>query len=144
MSDNQQQRNQAFADRSAAKGHAECALSTRFVLRLLRKGIVMPRKQNIYGEGNYDATRKYNAATKKFVESGRVPQAARDATPKTPQEAAEMKRAEKAALLRAKDKKPAVKEPEPPDAAVDEPEQDPQEPMQKETGAPPSRHPDRR
>ena len=34
----------------------------------------MGSKQNVYGEGNYKATREYNAATKKFVESGRVTQ----------------------------------------------------------------------
>ncbi len=38
----------------------------------------MGSKQKVYGEGNYKATREYNAATKKFVESGRVDAAARD------------------------------------------------------------------
>jgi hypothetical protein len=104
----------------------------------------MPRKQNVYGEGNYDASRKYNDATKKFVESGRVGQAVRDATPKTPREAAEMKQAEKAGLRRSKEKKPPVKEPDAPVPAVDDPERDPREPTEKETGAPPSRHRDRR
>jgi len=104
----------------------------------------MPRKQNVYGEGNYDASRKYNEATKKFVESGRVGQAARDATPKTPREAAEMKRAEKAGLLRAKERRPSVKEPDALRPEVDDPERDPREPTEKEVGAPPDRHPDRR
>jgi hypothetical protein len=62
----------------------------------------MGNKQNEYGEGNYKASREYNAATKKFVESGRVDKAARDAAPRSPQEAQEMKVAEEAALLRAK------------------------------------------
>jgi hypothetical protein len=62
----------------------------------------MARKRNEYGEGNYEATRQYNRATKRFVESGRVERAARDAAPSSPEEAAEMKRAEQAALLRAK------------------------------------------
>jgi hypothetical protein len=57
---------------------------------------------NVHGEGNYEATRQYNSATKKFVESGRVEQAARDAKPRTAKEAAEMEAAEQAALLRAK------------------------------------------
>jgi hypothetical protein len=104
----------------------------------------MPRKQNVYGEGNYEASRKYDAAAKKFVESGRVEQAARDAAPKTPREAAEMKQAEKAALLRAKEKKPPVKEPETPHPAVDDPERDAREPREKEVGARPGRDPDRR
>ena len=104
----------------------------------------MPRKQNVYGEGNYDASRKYNDATKKFVESGRVPQAARDATPKTPREAAEMKQAEQTALLRSKEKKPPVKEPEAPGPEVDDPERNPREPTEKEAGAPSTRRPRRR
>lgn len=62
----------------------------------------MGTKQNVYGEGNYEASRQYNEATKKFVESGRVDEAAREAAPKSPQEAADMKQAEQAALLRAK------------------------------------------
>ena len=59
-------------------------------------------KRNVHGEGNYEASRKYDEATKRFVESGRVEKAARDAAPRTPAEAAEMKMAEQAALLMAK------------------------------------------
>jgi hypothetical protein len=62
----------------------------------------MGTKQNVHGEGNYEASRQYSEATKKFVESGRVDEAARAAAPKSPQEAADMKQAEQAALLRAK------------------------------------------
>ena len=57
---------------------------------------------NVHGEGNYEASRQYNRATKKFVESGRVEEAARDAQPRSPEEAREMREAEQAALLRAK------------------------------------------
>lgn len=56
----------------------------------------------VHGEGNYEASREYNRATKKFVESGRVEEAARDAQPRSPEEAREMREAEQAALLRAK------------------------------------------
>ncbi|MEO8755559.1 MAG: hypothetical protein ABI624_23085 [Casimicrobiaceae bacterium] len=69
----------------------------------------MGKKENVYGEGNYEASRQYNAATKKFVQSGRVEAAARAAAPRSPQEAQEMKQAEQAALLRAKDHPPPVK-----------------------------------
>ncbi len=62
----------------------------------------MDLNKNVHGEGNYEATRQYNEATKKFVESGRVDEAAREAAPKSPREAVEMKEAEQAALLRAK------------------------------------------
>jgi len=57
---------------------------------------------HVHGEGNYEASRQYNRATKRFVESGKVEQAARDAQPRTPEEAREMREAEAAALLRAK------------------------------------------
>ena len=63
----------------------------------------MGSNKNVYGEGNYEATRQYNAATKKFLQSGRVEQAARDAEPRTPQEAAVMQEAEKAGLMRRHD-----------------------------------------
>lgn len=53
-------------------------------------------KKNVHGEGNYEASKQYNAATKKFIESGRVDAAARAARPKTPQEAQEMLAAEEA------------------------------------------------
>jgi len=56
----------------------------------------------VHGEGNYEASRQYNQATKKFVESGRVEDAARDAAPRSPEEARAMREAEQAALLRAK------------------------------------------
>ena len=81
----------------------------------------MSRKQNVYGEGNYEASRKYDEATKKFVESGRVERAARDAKPRTSREAAEMKQAEEAGLRRAKDKEAPVKEPPAPRPAVKDP-----------------------
>ena len=70
----------------------------------------MGSKDNVHGEGNYEATRKYNEATKEFIASGKVEQAAQDAAPRDAGEAKEMKQAEQAALLRAKDS-PPVKEP---------------------------------
>lgn len=63
----------------------------------------MGSNKNVYGEGNYEATHQYNAATKKFLQSGRVEQAARNAEPRTPQEAAVMQEAEKAGLMRHRD-----------------------------------------
>jgi hypothetical protein len=82
----------------------------------------MATKGNVYGEGNYEATRQYNEATKKFIEAGKVDKAARDAAPRSPEEAQQMKQAEQAALLRAKETPPAVKEPpEEKDPAIDDP-----------------------
>lgn len=62
-----------------------------------------------HGEGNYKASRKYNEATKKFAESGRVEEAARDAAPQTEIEAAELASAEAEGRRRAKEEDPALR-----------------------------------
>jgi len=41
----------------------------------------MLKKRNVHGEGNYEATRKYNEGLRNFIRSGRVGRAARDAEP---------------------------------------------------------------
>ncbi len=51
-------------------------------------------KPDIQGEENYDASRQYKVATKKFIEAGKVERAARDAAPRSDAEAAEMREAE--------------------------------------------------
>jgi hypothetical protein len=61
-----------------------------------------------YGEGNYKASREYNEATKEFVESGRVEDAARKAQPANAAEAAEMQRAEAKGRERAREEDPAL------------------------------------
>ena len=55
-----------------------------------------------HGEGNYKASREYNDATKKFVDSGKVDDAAQKAKPKNEQEAKELRQAEEAGKSRAK------------------------------------------
>jgi hypothetical protein len=62
-----------------------------------------------YGEGNYKASRQYNDATKKFVESGRVDEAARNAAPKSDAEAKEMRDAEAEGKQHAKEEDPALR-----------------------------------
>ena len=62
-----------------------------------------------HGEGNYKASRKYNEATKKFVESGRVDQAARDAEPGSDSDALQMANAEAEGRRRAKEEDPALR-----------------------------------
>jgi hypothetical protein len=87
--------------------------------------------KGVHGEGNYEATRQYNESTKRFVDAGKVDKAARDAAPHSPEEAQQMKQAEQAALLRAKESPPAVKEPpEEKDPAIDEPVRDTAKPAQ--------------
>jgi hypothetical protein len=63
----------------------------------------MSGKKNVYGEGNYEATRQYNESTKEFLKKKDVEQAARDAAPRSPAEAKEMLEAEQEGLRRAKD-----------------------------------------
>jgi hypothetical protein len=48
----------------------------------------------VQGEGDYEAARNYDDATREFVEAGEVQKAARDAEPKDRAEADEMERAE--------------------------------------------------
>ena len=62
----------------------------------------------VEGEGSYEGTRRYNAATRRFVESGRVDDAARRAAPRDADEAKSMKRAEWAGAARAKGEDPAL------------------------------------
>jgi hypothetical protein len=68
----------------------------------------MSQKQGEHGEGNYKASRQYNEATKKFVESGRVDDAAREAAPHDAAEAAQMDKAEAEGRRRAKEEDPAL------------------------------------
>ena len=70
-----------------------------------------PTTGGIQGEGNYKAAETYNKATKKFVESGKVEQAARNAEPRDQQEAEELKSAEAEGLSRAREEDPEVTQP---------------------------------
>jgi len=64
------------------------------------------RKDNshdqVEGEGSYTGSKDYNQRTKKFVESGKVDQAARDAEPKSEEEKQAMQKAERIGKDRAK------------------------------------------
>jgi len=66
---------------------------------------------NVYGEGNYAASREYNQATREFVRSGRVEEAAAAAAPAYAQEAAELRDAEEQGKSRAKDEDPDIARP---------------------------------
>ena len=74
------------------------------------------RKRNshdkVEGEGSYSGTKDYNKRTEKFVESGKVEQAANDAKPKNEQEAHEMQKAERTGKQRAKGEDPALHRPD--------------------------------
>jgi len=64
------------------------------------------RKDNshdqVEGEGSYTGSKDYNQRTKKFGESGKVDQAARDAEPKSEEEKQAMQKAERIGKDRAK------------------------------------------
>ena len=59
-------------------------------------------KKNVYGEGNYEASRRYNKKTREFAQSGRVDEAARNAAPATPEQAQELEQAEQIGKARGK------------------------------------------
>ena len=63
----------------------------------------------VEGEGSYSGSKDYNQRTKKFVESGKVDQAARDAEPKSEEEKHAMQKAERIGKEHAKDEDPALK-----------------------------------
>lgn len=57
---------------------------------------------DIQGEGNYDATRRYDKAASDFAKSGKVDEAARAAQPRDAKEAEQLQRAEQAGRSRSK------------------------------------------
>jgi hypothetical protein len=71
----------------------------------------MERKDKVEGEGSYTGSKDYNERTKKFMDSGKVEQAAKDAKPKSEQEAHEMQKAERLGKQHAKDEDPALRDP---------------------------------
>jgi hypothetical protein len=60
-------------------------------------------KPNIQGEGDYESARRYDEATKRFVDEGKVGPAAQRARTDDPAEKAELERAEEAGRARAKE-----------------------------------------
>jgi len=71
------------------------------------------KKGRVQGEGNYEAARAFDDAEKKFVASGRVPEAARAAAPRSEAEQREMTAAEQEGKSRAKEEDPALLRPPP-------------------------------
>ncbi len=69
------------------------------------------QNSKVEGEGSYTATRRYNERTRQFVESGKTEQAAQDATPRSLQEAQEMREAEREGKAHSKGEDPALHDP---------------------------------
>ena len=59
-------------------------------------------KDKVEGEGSYTGTKDYNQRTKKFIDSGKVDEAAHDAEPKSEEEKHAMQKAERIGKQRAK------------------------------------------
>jgi hypothetical protein len=71
----------------------------------------MRARSKVQGEGRHAAARRYSDATKKFVQAGRVEQAARDAEPTSEADALQMAAAEAEGRRRAKEEDPAFDTP---------------------------------
>ena len=71
----------------------------------------MDRKDKVEGEGSYSGSKDYNERTKKFVDSGKVDEAARGAKPQSEEEAHQMHKAERIGKQHAKEEDPALKDP---------------------------------
>jgi hypothetical protein len=65
-------------------------------------------KDEVQGEGDYEAGRRYDKASREFAQSGRVEPAARDAAPADANEAEELERAEQEGKSHAKGEGPLV------------------------------------
>lgn len=68
--------------------------------------------KDLQGEGNYDAARRYREKTERFIKDGRVDEAARNAAPRSDDEAAELDEAEAAGRDRAAEEDPLVRDDE--------------------------------
>ncbi|HWI36712.1 MAG TPA: hypothetical protein VNU64_09675 [Burkholderiales bacterium] len=71
----------------------------------------MERKDKVEGEGSYTGSKDYNERTKKFIDSGKVDEAARDAEPRNEEEKQSMQKAERIGKEHAKAEDPALKDP---------------------------------
>jgi hypothetical protein len=62
----------------------------------------MERKDKVEGEGSYSGSKDYNERTKKFVDSGKVEEAAQNAEPQSEEEKQAMQKAERIGKKHAK------------------------------------------
>jgi len=69
----------------------------------------MDRKDKVEGEGSYTGAKDYDKRTKKFIDSGKVEDAANDAAPKSEEEARQMQEAERIGKKHIKEEDPAVR-----------------------------------
>jgi hypothetical protein len=65
--------------------------------------------RQVEGEGSYSGTKDYNERTKKFVQSGQVEEAARNAEPTSEEEQRAMQEAERIGKARSKGEDPELR-----------------------------------
>lgn len=70
-----------------------------------------PDLSKIKGEGDYESARRYNEATKEFVEADKVDVAAKSAALRSAKEAEELMAAERKGFERSKGEDPSIKRP---------------------------------
>ncbi len=69
----------------------------------MTKPTIQKNEQNaVQGEGDYEAGRRYDKSARDFAQSGQVDDAARKAAPRSPEEAEQMKQAEREGASHAK------------------------------------------
>ena len=77
-----------------------------------RPAETIKQQDEVQGEGDYAAGRRYDKVAREFAESGKVEEAARDAQPTSPEEADELRRAENEGRSHAKGEDPLLRKPE--------------------------------
>ena len=70
----------------------------------------MSTDNDLQGEGNYEASRRYRERTEQFIESGRVEEAATNAAPRSDAEAQELDRAEEAGKAHVAEEDPQLRD----------------------------------
>ncbi len=70
------------------------------------------KPQGVEGEGSYSGSKDYNERTKKFVDSGKVDQAARAAKPQSESEAHQIHKAERIGKQHSRGEDPALEQPD--------------------------------
>ncbi len=71
----------------------------------------MKSRHGVEGEGSYKGAKDYDERTRKFVESGKVGEAARKSEPKSEEEKQAMQKAERIGKQHAKGEDPALRDP---------------------------------
>ena len=69
-------------------------------------------KGRVEGEGSYSGTKDYNERTRKFMDAGKVDDAARSAKPQSEEEAHQMHTAERLGKQRGRGEDPALEDPD--------------------------------